>query len=55
MEINSEAFTKSVSIKKNGQVRRHPPVYTSDDDDDELGGDSPDEVSHDVGGWVFKI
>ena len=35
--------------KKKGKARRHPPIYTSDEDDDELGGDSADVVSHDVG------
>ena len=49
MEIDSDAFTKSVSTKKKGKARRLPPVYTSDEDNDELGGDSPDVVSHDVG------
>ena len=38
-----------VSTKKKGKVCRRPPVYTSDEDDDALGGDSPDVVSHDVG------
>ena len=50
MEIDSEAFTKSVSTKKKGKACRHPTlIYTSDEDDDELGGDSADVVSHDVG------
>ena len=49
MEINSEAFTKSVSTKKKGKACMRTPVYTSDEDNDELGGDSADVVSHDVG------
>ena len=50
MEIDSDAFTKSVSTKKKkGKAHRRTPVYTSDEDNDEFGGDSADVVSHDVG------
>ena len=49
MEIDSDTFTKSVSTKKKGKACMRTPVYTSDEDNDELGGDSADVVSHDVG------